>query len=199
MSETSVSKPNFMELASIVACTPEDFADLRELHKAAINHSGWHFYSLAEVAAKLQEIDEPDYTIALLNGHGLLARINHVLVGTSAWRPSNEHPQTAVITQLYVNPLFANGGISTALIEETEQIAYDNGFRWISAQVDFNSRAFFARLGYESKGFKGCKPERSVQYPLQVMTRHISAHYSDRSTDKSLTSKLVVHEPVISD
>ena len=64
MSEPTVSKMNFMELASIVPCTPEDYSDLRELHKLAINHSGWHYYSLEEVAAKLHEIDQPDYTIS---------------------------------------------------------------------------------------------------------------------------------------
>jgi GNAT superfamily N-acetyltransferase len=198
MSEPSVPKHNFMELTSIASCTPEDFADLRELHKMSISHSGWHFYSLAEVAAKLKEIDEPEYTISLLSENVLLAKMHNTLVGTSSWRPSSEHPQTAEITQLYVNPLFANGGIATALIEQTEQVAYDSGFRWISALADFNSRAFYARLGYEGQGFKGCNPDRSIQYPLQIMTRHISSQYSTNADTKAHSEKLPVHNQVSS-
>lgn len=195
MSETSVSKPDFMKLAQIAPCTPEDFADLRELHKAAIAHSGWHFYSNAEVDAKLKEIDKPDYTLTLLKEKLLLARIHDTLVGTSSWRPSREHLQTAVITGLYVNPLFSGGGIATALIEKTEKVAYDNGFRWISALADFNARAFFARLGYESKGFRGYKLGRKIQYPLQVMTRHISAQYASRAARKNTPSVLQTQQP----
>jgi GNAT superfamily N-acetyltransferase len=179
-----------MDLTSIVPCAPEDFSDLRELHKAAINTAGWHFYSLAEVAAKLSEIDEPDYTITLLNENVLLAKLNNLLVGVSSWRPSKEHPQTAVITQLFLHPLFGNGGIASALIKKNEQMAYEHGFRWISAHADLNSREFFTRLGYETKGFKGCKSDSSSPYPLQIMTRHISSLFAGNS---SLSGKLPVH------
>ncbi len=53
MSELFVSKFDLMKLTSIVPCTPEDYSDLRDLHKMTINATGWRFYSLAEVAAKL--------------------------------------------------------------------------------------------------------------------------------------------------
>ena len=167
-----------MKLTSLTPCTPEDYADLRALFKAAIQSAGWHFYGTKEVATKLLEIDDPDFTITLMSENIILAKINDFLVGASSWRPSNEHPQTAVITSLYIDRVFANGGIATALIQETEQACYDQGFRWVSAQSDFNSRPFFSKLGYESKGYKGCIPERDVQYPLQIMTRHISAQYA---------------------
>ncbi len=178
MSEQLVSKYDLMKLTSIRSCTPEDYADVRALFKAAIQSAGWHFYGTKEVATKLLEIDDPDYTIALMDQNIVLAKIGDYLVGASSWRPSSEHPQTAVITALYIDPLFANGGIATALIKQNEQTCYDQGFRWISAQSDFNSRPFFTRLGYESKGYKGCIPERDVQYPLEIMTRHISAQYA---------------------
>lgn len=185
MCETSVSKYDLTKLTSIVPCTPEDFSEMRELHKASISNTGWRYYSLAEVAAKIQEIDDPDYTISLLNENILLAKMDHLLIGVSAWHPSDDHPQTAVITQLFIHPLFTNGGIATTLIQENEQVAYDRGFRWISAQSDLNSRAFFSRLGYESRGFKGCKSGRSPQYPLQIMTRHISSQYSGSADKKA--------------
>ena len=121
MSEQSVSKFDLMELTSIVPCTPEDYSDLRALHKMAINATGWHFYSLKEVAAKLIEIDEPDYTIALLSETVLLAKLDGLLVGAASWRPSNEHPQTAVISALYLHPAYSNGGIATALIQKCER------------------------------------------------------------------------------
>ena len=100
--------------------------------------------------------------------------------------------QTATITHLYVNPLFSNGGVATALIEETEQLAYKSGFRWISALSDFNSRSFFARLGYEAQGFRGCKITQTTQYPLQIMNRHISSQYAKASR----VDKQVITEPV---
>ena len=199
MTDQSVSKLDFMKLASIVQSTPEDFSDIRELHKTSIKSAGWHYYSLAEVDAKLNEIDEPDYTISLLNQNVLLAKINNILVGSCAWRPSEEHPQTAVITHLYIHPAYSNGGIATALIEENEQVAYNSGFRWISARSDFNSRSFFTQLGYKTKGFRGCNTPRAIQYPLQVMTRHISSLFADSPEKKTYTGDLVVHEPVISD
>ncbi len=199
MREPSVSKYDLMKFTSIVTCIPEDLSELRELHKAAITSTGWRFYSLAEVAAKLKQIDEPDYTITLLNENVLLARMNNFLVGTSSWRPSTDHPQTAIISHLYVHPLFTNGGIATALIEENEQAAYVSGFRWISAEADFNSRTFYSRLGYESKGFDGCKEDQSVHYPVQIMTRHISSQYNDAAHKKANTDKPPLHEPVIID
>ena len=185
MSEKTVSKYDLMKLTSIVPSTPEDFSDLRALHKMSINASGWRFYSLKEVAAKLVEIDEPDYTINLLKETVLLAKIDELLVGAASWRPSSQHPQTAVISALYLHPVFANGGIATALIQNSEQAAYDEGYRWISALSDLNARPFFTTLGYESKGFRGCKPGHSVQYPLQVMTRHISSQYGQPVAQKS--------------
>ncbi|MCF6199040.1 MAG: GNAT family N-acetyltransferase [Hyphomicrobiaceae bacterium] len=180
MSLKSDHKCEFMKLASIAPASTEDYSDVRELHKSAISSVGWRFYSLAEVAAKLEAIDQPDYTALMLKENVQLARLRHVLIGSSSWRPSNEHMQTATITHLYVNPLFANGGVATALIEKSEQLAYKSGFRWISALSDFNSRSFFSRLGYEAQGFRGCKITKTTQYPLQIMTRHISSQYAKK-------------------
>ena len=191
MSEQTISKFDLMKLTSIVPCTPEDFSDLRALHKMAINATGWHFYSLKEVAAQLDEIDHPDYTIALLSENVLLAKLNGLLVGAASWRPSNGHPQTAVIAALYLHPAFTNGGIATALIQKCEQASYDGGFRWISALSDLNSRPFFSKLGYEAKGYRNSKRNQTVQYPLQIMTRHISAQYC--KTKNSKTTKLPSH------
>ena len=184
MYEQPISKYDLMKLTSIVPCTPEDFSDLRALHNLSVNASGWRYYSLAEVAAKLAEIEDPDYTIALLKENVLLAKIDNILVGAVSWRPSNEHPQTAVISALFLHPAFSNGGIATALIQKSEQASYDSGYRWISALSDLNSRPFFTKLGYETKGFKDCKRGRSVQYPLQIMTRHISSLYCQPKTTK---------------
>ncbi len=189
MSEQAVSKYNLMELTSIVPCKPEDFSDLRALHKMAINATGWHFYSLAEVAAKLIEIDQPDYTISLLGENVFLAKLDGLLVGAASWRPSNDHPQTAVIAALYLHPAFTNGGIATALIQKCERASYDAGFRWISALSDLNSRPFFSKLGYEAKGYRNSKRNQSVQYPLQVMTRHISTQYCKSRNSKSTNTK----------
>ena len=86
MTEQTVSKFDLMKLTSIVPCTPEDFSDLRALHKMSINATGWHFYSLKEVAAQLIEIDQPDYTIALLSENVLLAKIDGLLVGAASWQ-----------------------------------------------------------------------------------------------------------------
>ena len=185
-----------MRLANVKSATPEDYADIRELHKAAIGSVGWRFYSQAEVEAKLEEIDRPDYTATLIEENVQLIRLGNVLLGSSSWRPSNEHPQTATITHLYLPPLFSNGGVATALIEENEQRAYKSGFRWISALSDFNSRSFFARLGYEAKGFRGYKITRETQYPLQIMTRHISTQYAQQ---KKPVQRQIQHETVAHD
>ncbi len=196
MALKSVEKCEFMKLASIVPASTEDYSDVRELHKSAISSVGWRFYSLAEVAAKLEAIDQPEYTADLLKENVQLAKFGHVLIGSSSWRPSNEHMQTATITHLYVNPLFSNGGVATALIEESEQLAYKSGFRWISALSDFNSRSFFSRLGYEAQGFRGCKITKTTQYPLQIMTRHIASQYAKQKTKirTSLMGTQIVHE-----
>ncbi|MCP4933450.1 MAG: GNAT family N-acetyltransferase [bacterium] len=194
MTEQSISKFNLMKLISIVPCTPEDFSDLRALHKMAINATGWHFYSLAEVAAQLIEIDQPDYTIALLSQNVLLAKLDNLLVGAASWRPSNAHLQTAIVTTLYLHPAYTNGGCATALIQKCEQASYDRGFRWISALSDLNSRLFFFKLGYEAKGYRNSKRNRSVQYPLQVMTRHISTQYGQ--TKKAKSTKLSKHSAI---
>lgn len=197
MIEQTVSKFDLMKLTSIVPCTPEDFSDLRALHKMAINATGWHFYSLKEVAAQLIEIDQPDYTITLLSENVLLAKIDGLLVGAASWRPSNDHPQTAVIAALYLHPAFTNGGIATALIQKCEQASYDGGFRWISALSDLNSRPFFAKLGYEAKGYRNSKRNQSVQYPLQVMTRHISTQYGNTKNGKAKASRPLPREQAI--
>ncbi len=193
MASSSPSTKDLAILASITPCTPEDYADLRELHKAAVRTSGWRFYSLEEVAAKIMEIDDPEYTSLRLKENVLLARIGTVLAGTTSWRPSNEHPQTAIITLLSVNPLFEGGGIASALVKEAEQAAYDTGFRWISARSDLNYRTLFSRLGYEGKEFRDEHPQHGTAYPLQVMTRHISAHYSARKLKQGPDSKLATH------
>ncbi len=129
----------------------------------------------------------------------LLAKINGFLVGAASWRPSNEHPQTAVISALYLHPAFANGGIATALIESCEQASYDSGFRWISALSDLNSRPFFTKLGYESKGYRNSKRDQSVQYPLQIMTRHISAQYGKAKKTQSPTRPTHTEEPAVNE
>ena len=186
----------FMQLAKIRPATPEDYASIRALHKATIGSVGWRFYSQAEVTAKLEEIDRPDYTAAMLKENVQLVTLGDVLLGSSAWRPSNEHPQTATITHLYVHPLFTNGGVATALIEENEQLAYKSGFRWISALSDFNSRSFFTRLGYEAKGFRGYKITRTTQYPLQIMTRHISTQYAQSARKRSINKPQLIGQSV---
>ncbi len=66
MSLKSDHKCEFMKLASIAPASTEDYSDVRELHKSAISSVGWLFYSLAEFAAKLEAIDQPDYTALML-------------------------------------------------------------------------------------------------------------------------------------
>ncbi len=199
MTDQTVSKFDLKKLTSIVPCTPEDYSDLRALHKMAINATGWHFYSLKEVAAQLSEIDQPDYTIALLNETVFLAKLDDLLVGAASWRPSNDHPQTAVIAALYLHPAFTNGGIATALIQECEQASYNAGFRWISALSDLNSRPFFAKLGYEAKGYRNSKCNQSIQYPLQVMTRHISTQYCKTQNVKSANANALSQMPGVNE
>jgi N-acetylglutamate synthase-like GNAT family acetyltransferase len=171
-----ISKPNLLELASINPCSPEDYSDLRELQKITIKSNGWHFYSIHEVESRLREIDNPDYTYSLLEDQVLVAHINRFLIGTAAWRPDSNHPQTAVITQIYVHPFFTDGGIATALIQRIERDAYHKGYRFVSALSDLNSRLLFSKLGYEGKGFEFSQSDHSTQYPLQIMARKIAAN-----------------------
>jgi GNAT superfamily N-acetyltransferase len=168
--------PELMRLVEISPCQPEDYAALRELHTISINTNGWRFYSLAEVAERLKEIETPDYAMALARENVLIARIGETMVATASWRPSQRLPQTAIITQIFLHPFFTRGGIATRLIDEIEKEAYEQGFRFVSAHSDLNSRKLFSKLGYEPQGFEFGGKGDEHQYPYQVMTRKIAAN-----------------------
>ena len=173
----TVSPPQeLVRLVKISPCEPEDFAALRELHAISIRTNGWRYYSVSEVEQRLMEIESSEYSIALAHENVLLARIGGTLVGTASWRPSQKFPQTAIITQIYLHPFFTRGGIATALIDEIEKAAYKQGFRFVSAQSDLNSRQLFLDLGYEAEQFETSRDTSKPGYPYQVMTRKIAAN-----------------------
>jgi len=178
-SRDNVSAPQeLVRLIRITPCEPEDYAALRELHAISIRTNGWRYYSVSEVEQRLREIGSSDYSRTLSRENVLLARIGDTLVATASWRPSQRLPQTAIITQIYLHPFFTRGGIATALIDEIEKAAYKQGFRFVSAQSDLNSRQLFLNLGYEAEQFETSSDASKPGYPYQVMTRKIAANGS---------------------
>jgi len=173
MNATLTTGLDIAALATISPLRPEDFSALRELHKQAVRATGWRFYSLQEVEAKLREIDDADYSTRLLAENGLAAKVGNTLVGTASWLKKRDEADTALITDVYTHPLFARGGVGSKLVGHIEQTVYKKGFHRLMVRSNLDSRRFYAKLGYASEGFEIYKIQATTQFPMQTMARTI--------------------------
>lgn len=171
MTITTIAQPDLAALATIAPLTPEHYSDVRALHRLAIRTSGWRFYSLREVGAKIDEIDGADYTLRLMREHGLAARICGTLVATAFWSAADDDNRTAVISDLYVHPAFEGGDIATRLVHAIESSAFAAGCRRMRVRASLDSRGLYAQLGYERESFELYYIASNVCFPLQVLTR----------------------------
>lgn len=168
---TVIVRPELSSLATISPIAPEQFSDLRALHRLAVVATRWRYYAPREIAAKLQQIESPEYTAQLMAAKGLAASLCGTLIGTAFWSADPTVSSDASLAELYVHPAFTRGGIATRLVGSCERLAGNAGFRRMRARVDLVARPLFAKLGYQRESYERNQIDADACYPLMVMSR----------------------------
>jgi GNAT superfamily N-acetyltransferase len=168
---TVIARPELSSLATISPIAPEQFSDMRALHRLAVVSSRWRYYAPREIAAKLLQIDSPEYTLQLMAAKGLAASLCGTLIGTAFWSADPTLSSDASLAELYVHPAYIRGGVATRLVHTCERLAGGAGFRRMRAHVDLVARPLFAKLGYQRESYERNQIDPDACFPLLVMTR----------------------------
>lgn len=166
----------------------DDLAAVRYVHTAAIADAAPSHYAPAEVKAFREFVRSPLYADLLLGNPSYAAWIDNEMVGTAAWSPGEPPSPTARILAVFVQPMFAGGGVGRLLVERIEDEAHAAGYRALNLSATLNAACFFDALGYRVTGEGGWALPSGCEIPV-VFMRKVGLH-EERAASKQHLNQL---------
>lgn len=134
------------------AATADDAAPIRDVHLASIEGMGGEEYDDEQVAAWAHDRDPGEYPIDAPDAHLVVAERDDRVVGFGWLKPdAGDYLEAAVegeVTAIYVHPSVARQGVGTAIYDELEARARQQGVGSLGLWASHNAVAFYESCGY---------------------------------------------------
>ncbi len=142
----------------------DNYSALRYVHESAVRHFAREVLTEDDVSEWSRFVRSPGYTDRVMASCSLGAWYHGQLIGTAGWRPSRDDPDAARITAVYVQPVYANCGVGSRLLDAIEGEAAGAGFKAFSVRSIQNAAGFFQLRGYRisSYGIRVISPRLSI-------------------------------------
>lgn len=130
------------EMVTVRPADSIEASAIAELHRAAIRARGPTAYDEAQVAA-WAATDESDYPIEDDEHRFVVAERRDQLLGFG-----DLHVPAAEVTAVYVHPAHARAGVGTALLDDLERTASEQGLSELGLLAAKNAVGFYEVSGY---------------------------------------------------